>query len=103
MLKEACERAAVRPKQLQELFSQYDQVPGTHAQHARACLRGCVRTQDGSGTIAYDELTAMIREFQLEVKGRDVVAELIDDLSDGRGSMSLEEFTQKVCLDSSEG
>ena len=38
----------------------------------------------------------MIREFQLEVKGRDVVAELIDDLSDGRGSMSLEEFTQKV-------
>lgn len=76
LLKLECELAAVRPKHLQSLFTMYD--------------------ADGSGSISYDELAAMVREFRLEIKGRDSAAELMDDFSGGAGIMSYKDFATKV-------
>ena len=52
--------------------------------------------QDGSGSIAYDEIESMVRDFGCEIEGRDSSALLLDKFTGGKGAMSYMEFITKV-------
>lgn len=72
----ACERAAAPPARIYNLFRQFD--------------------KDGSGSIAYDELELMVRDFGCEVEGRDSAALLLDKFTGGKGAMGYMDFITGV-------
>jgi len=73
---EAC-RSATRDSALTMLFTQFD--------------------KDGSGRIAYDEMTAMSKAFNCEVAGGDAASILLDHMDkSGDGALSYEEFVKDV-------
>lgn len=71
-----CERAAAPPARIYSLFKSFD--------------------KDGSGSISYDEIEAMVREFGCEVEGMNAAALLLDAFTKGKGSMSYMEFVTNV-------
>jgi len=75
MLRAQCRRAAVSSKKLDRMFSVYD--------------------QDGSGSIAYDEVQGMVKEFHCEATGKDAAAIILDRFSPS-GAMNYDEFCSKV-------
>lgn len=75
LLRQQCRRAAVSHKKLDRLFTVYD--------------------TDGSGSIAYDEIQAMVKEFHLEVHGGDAAALILEKFAPS-GAMSYEDFCTKV-------
>jgi Ca2+-binding EF-hand superfamily protein len=75
LLRQQCRRAAVSHKKLDRLFTVYD--------------------KDGSGSIAYDEIQAMVKEFHLEVHNGDAAALILDKFAPS-GAMSYEDFCTKV-------
>jgi len=75
MLRAQCRRAAVSTKKLDRMFSVYD--------------------QDGSGSIAYDEVQGMVKEFHCEAEGKDAAAVVLERFSPS-GAMSYDEFCSKV-------
>lgn len=72
----ACERAAAPPARIYNLFRQFD--------------------KDGSGSIAYDEIECMVRDFGCEVEGRDAAALLLDKFTGGQGAMGYMQFITSV-------
>jgi len=75
LLRQQCRRAAVSHTKLDRLFTVYD--------------------KDGSGSIAYDEIQAMVKEFHLEVHGGDAAALILEKFAPS-GAMSYEDFCTKV-------
>merc|ERR1712178_509118 len=71
-----CERYAAPPQRIYSLFKSFD--------------------KDGSGSISYDEVEAMVREFGCEVEGMNSAALLLEKFTRGRGSMSYIEFVTNV-------
>jgi len=74
-LRAQCRQAAVSSKKLDRMFSVYD--------------------QDGSGSIAYDEVQGMVKEFHCEAVGKDAAAIVLDRFSPS-GAMSYDQFCSKV-------
>lgn len=75
MLRAQCRKAAVSTKKLDHMFSVYD--------------------QDGSGSIAYDEVQGMVKEFHCEAEGKDAAAVVLERFSPS-GAMNYDEFCSKV-------
>jgi len=75
MLRQQCRRCAVSNSKLDHMFSVYD--------------------KDGSGSIAYDEVQGMVKEFHLEASGKDAAAVILDRFSPA-GAMTYEEFCTDV-------
>jgi len=72
----ACERTAAPPSRIYNVFRQFD--------------------KDGSGSIAYDEVEMMVRDFGCEVEGRDAAALLLERFTGGKGSMNYIDFITGV-------
>merc|ERR1712159_682688 len=75
MLRAQCRSAAVSNKKLDHMFSVYD--------------------SDGSGSIAYDEVQGMVKEFHVESEGRDAASVVLNRFSPN-GAMTYDEFCTKV-------
>jgi len=72
-----CERAAAPPLRIHAMFKAFD--------------------KDGSGSIAYDEFLAMVKEFGCEMEGNDIAAVLLNKFDKtGNGGISYTEFTTDV-------
>merc|ERR1712054_500612 len=71
-----CERAAAPPARIFSLFKSFD--------------------KDGSGSISYDEIESMVREFGCEVEGMNAAALLLERFTNGKGSMTYMEFVTNV-------
>jgi len=71
-----CERSAVTSKMLVRLFKHFD--------------------KDGSGNVAYDELSEMVREYGCNVEGADAAAMLLEHYTGSSGGMSYIQFITKV-------
>ena len=75
MLRAQCRRVAVSAKKLDQMFTVYD--------------------KDGSGSIAYDEVQGMVKEFHCEADGKDAAAVILNRFSPS-GAMTYDEFCSKV-------
>lgn len=74
-----CEQNAATPKDVEKMFQIYD--------------------ADGSGRISYDEMKAMVREFHVEVDGKDAAAILLAHFDrSSSGSMDYLAFLHDVLL-----
>merc|ERR1711959_528768 len=75
MLRAQCRSAAVSNKKLDHMFSVYD--------------------SDGSGSIAYDEVQGMVKEFHCETEGKDAASVILNRFSP-EGAMTYDEFCSNV-------
>lgn len=71
-----CERTAAPPARIFSFFKGFD--------------------KDGSGSISYDEVELMVREFGCEVEGMNTASLLLDFYTQGRGVLSYNEFVTNV-------